>query len=70
MFRKPNWKLLISLVTFTKPIWAELFPQERARVLALLLECVEFDAEFGEVEITFRPGGPRAVNGRSTEESR
>ncbi len=43
------------------PVWAELFPRERARLLALLVESVEFDAEAGEVEITFRPGGPRAV---------
>ena len=27
------------------PVWAELFPQERVRVLALLIERVEFDAE-------------------------
>lgn len=47
-----------------EPIWAELFPKERARLLDLLLERVEFDAAVGEVEITFRPGGPRAV-GRS-----
>ena len=35
----------------------ELFPKERARILALLLERVEFDANKGEVAITFRPGG-------------
>jgi len=42
-----------------EPVWAELFPKERARVLALLLERVVFDPESGEVAITFRPGGPR-----------
>ena len=46
-----------------EPIWAELFPSERARVLALLLERVEFDAAAGEVAITFRPGAPRGVMG-------
>ncbi len=44
-----------------EPIWAELFPAERARLLDLLLERIEFDAPSGEVAITFRPGGPRAV---------
>jgi len=47
-------------------IWAELFPRERARVLALLIERVEFDAAEGEVAITFRPGGPKALrNGQA-----
>ena len=45
-----------------EPIWDELFPAERARVLTLLLERVEFDAAEGEVAITFRPGGPEAQN--------
>jgi len=50
-----------------EPIWAELFPRERARVLALLLERVEFDAAREEVAITFRPGGPRALrNGKDS----
>jgi site-specific DNA recombinase len=42
-------------------VWAELFPKERARMLALLLERVEFDAQAGDVAITFRRGGPRGV---------
>jgi len=46
-------------------IWAELFPKERARLLALLLESVVFDAQAEEVAITFRPSGPRAVATRS-----
>ena len=37
-------------------MWSELFPAERARVLALLLERVEYDAQKGEVAITFRAG--------------
>jgi hypothetical protein len=43
------------------PLWAELSTPEKARVLALLLERVTFDAESGEVEIRFRPGGPRLL---------
>jgi hypothetical protein len=42
-------------------LWAELFPKERARLLGLLLREVEFDADSGEVAITFRAGGPQAV---------
>lgn len=41
-----------------EPLWAELFPAERSRILALLLERIEFDGAGGEVAITFRPGGP------------
>jgi len=44
-----------------EPLWAELATPEKARVLALLLERVTFDAESGEVEIKFRPGGPRLL---------
>lgn len=44
-----------------EPLWAELSTPEKARVLALLLERVTFDAASGEVEIKFRPGGPRLL---------
>jgi len=44
-----------------EPVWAELFPKERARALALLLERIEFDPESGEVATTFRRGGPGDV---------
>ena len=47
-----------------EPIWTELFPKERARILALLLEQVEFDAAEGEVAITFRPGAPRGITSK------
>jgi site-specific DNA recombinase len=53
-----------------EPIWRELFPRERARVLALLLERVEFDAAAGEVALTFRAGGPTALRGRQVEAMR
>jgi site-specific DNA recombinase len=53
-----------------EPVWDQLFPQERARVLHLLLERVTFDAGKGEVELVFRPGGIRALareDGKETE---
>ena len=46
-----------------EPIWAELFPAERSRLLALLLEQVEYDGGKGEVEITFRPCGIQDLGG-------
>ncbi len=33
----------------------------RARILHLLIEEVRYDAEAGEVAITFRPGGVRSL---------
>ncbi len=52
-----------------EPIWNELFPPERVRVLALLIERVEFDAGAGEVAIRFRPGGPAAFQAEVEEVS-
>jgi site-specific DNA recombinase len=43
------------------PVWEELFPKERARVLALLIERIVFEPVNGEVAITFRTGGPPAA---------
>ncbi len=60
--------LKAALASF-EPVWRELFPAERARILHLLIEEVRYDAEAGEVAITFRPGGVRALareDGRET----
>ena len=46
-----------------EPVWAELFPSERSRLLALLLEQVEYDGSKGEVQITFRPCGIQNLGG-------
>ena len=43
------------------PVWDQLFPKEKARVSALLIERVTYDAKAGEVEITLRPGGIRIL---------
>ena len=43
------------------PIWKELFPAEKARLLDLLIERIDFDGGEGMVEITFRPGGPESL---------
>lgn len=43
------------------PVWDELFPMERARILGLLLERVVYDGRSGEVVIKFKPGGALAL---------
>ncbi len=43
------------------PLWDQLFPRERGRILHLLIECVTYDAQAGEVEIIFRPGGVKML---------
>ena len=43
-----------------EPIWAELFPAERARVLALLIDRIALNASTGDVAITFREGAPES----------
>ena len=60
--------LKAALASF-EPVWRELFPAARARILHLLIEEVRYDAEEGEVAITFRPGGVRSLareDGRET----
>jgi hypothetical protein len=42
-------------------IWSELFPAERARVMALLVEQIRFNATTGDTAITFREGAPSAI---------
>lgn len=46
------------------PIWNELFPVERTRIIRLLIEKVVYDAQAGEVAITFRPAGVRLLANR------
>ena len=39
------------------PVWDVLLPRERARILGLLIEAVEYDGNQGEVALTFYPLG-------------
>lgn len=50
-----------------EPVWGELSSAERARILALLIEEIEYDAAEGQVAITFRPGGPAALQAESED---
>ena len=64
-------ELRAALASFD-PVWDELFPRERARILALLIERITYRRADGEVSITFRPSGvkslarPRAEDARGT----
>jgi hypothetical protein len=50
-------------------VWAQLFPREQARVLALLIDAVTFNGTANEVGLTFRPGGIKALASQSTRRS-
>ncbi len=49
-----------ALEQFT-PVWDELLPKERARVLRLLIDEVRFDGQAGGIEIVFRDTGIRGL---------
>ena len=44
------------------PLWDTLTTNEQWRMLGLLLERVEFDAETESINITFAPGGVKTLN--------
>jgi site-specific DNA recombinase len=50
-----------------EPVWPELFPAERARVLNLLLERVDYDAPTSSVRLTFWSEGVRSLLSESAE---
>ncbi|MCC7406891.1 MAG: recombinase family protein [Phycisphaeraceae bacterium] len=43
------------------PMWDRMRPDERARLIHLLVQCVEYDGEHEEISITYHPGGFDAV---------
>ena len=48
-------------------MWGQLSPREQARVLALLVAAVNYDAAAGTVSVTFHPSGIRALAERTRE---
>jgi hypothetical protein len=52
-----------ALASFSE-VWDELFPRERARLVARLVEEVSYDPSTDQVEIRFRPEGFARVAGR------
>ena len=57
-----------ALERFT-PVWDELLPRERHRLLQLLVEEVRYDGQAGELEIVFRDAGIKAL-GRDAHDRR
>jgi hypothetical protein len=43
------------------PVWDVLYRVERARILRLLIEQIDFTASTGKIGITFRPTGIAAL---------
>jgi site-specific DNA recombinase len=51
------------------PIWEQLSTKEQSRILHLLIEEILFDSKTGDVEITFRPEGVKAIAGEDWEKA-
>jgi site-specific DNA recombinase len=51
-----------TALTAFDPVWSTLSPREQARVIALLVERVEYDGKRGTVAITFRPNGMKILS--------
>ena len=51
------------------PVWETLSPQERVRLLQLLLERVTYDGQAERVAITFRPSGIRELGKEAEPET-
>ena len=58
--------LKAALESFT-PVWSELFPKERARIVRLLVERVTYNAEEGKVTISYRSEGVGALASEAEE---
>jgi len=43
------------------PVWETLSPRERARIIHLLVERVDYDGKNGTVSMTFRPNGIKTL---------
>jgi site-specific DNA recombinase len=52
---------LAKALSLFDPVWDVLFPAERERIIALLVERIDFDAARETVAITFRPTGIRSL---------
>lgn len=48
-------------------VWDRLSPREQSRVIELLVECVTFDGDGGNISITFRPTGLKTLASERAE---
>ncbi len=62
-----NQQDLTRAISTFDPIWHQLFGAEKARLFQLLLEEVSYNAPKGEIHITFRPEGIRALAKRDDQ---
>ncbi|MHB9023427.1 MAG: recombinase family protein [Armatimonadota bacterium] len=46
-----------AALTYFDPVWNVLYPQERARIVQLLIESVEYTGSRGSLSLAFRPSG-------------
>ncbi len=53
----------VTLPEFDK-VWEKLIPREQARLLKLLIENVEYDADAQCVHVTFRPSGLQSIQNK------
>jgi len=64
--RKVSMKEFRSALELFDPVWEVLYPVERARILRLLIEQIDFNAGTGKIGITFRPTGIAALHDEMT----
>jgi len=50
-----------AALTAFDPVWQTLSPRERARMVRLLVDRVEYDGKAGTVSVTFRPSGIKTL---------
>jgi len=64
--RKVSMKEFRAALELFDPVWEVLYPVERARILRLLIEQIDFNAGTGKIGITFRPTGVAALHDEIT----
>ena len=52
---------LVGAFEVFEPMWDRMLPDERTRLIHLLVQGVEYDGEGGEIAITYHPGGMTAM---------
>jgi len=63
-----NESEVAAAMTGFDPVWETLTPKEQARVVRLLVKCVEYDGATGTVSLTFHPEGLRGLAAELAEE--
>ncbi len=58
---------LTRAISTFDPVWDQLFGAEKTRLFQLLLDEVSYNAPEGEIHISFRPGGLRALAKRDDQ---